>query len=100
MTAFLMLCLTLCVVSCNDKNKPDNPKPSEQEETPIPEGAERIYISAEGSSTRKVLGITPEVFNQYNLEVNGSSVTISKNASGKFYADVEKAGQYNAVLKM
>lgn len=100
MTAFLMLCLTLCVVSCNDKNKPDNPKPSEQEETPIPEGAERIYISAEGSSTRKVLGITPEVFNQYNLEVNGSSVTISKDASGKFYADVEKAGQYNAVLKM
>lgn len=96
-----MLLLTIGFMSCKDTNKSDETKPENpEEETTVPEGMERIYLSAEGSSTRKALGITPEIFNQYTLEVNGGSVNISKNASGKFYADVEKAGKYNAVLKM
>ena len=101
LTASLMLLSSIAIISCKDKNKPDDPTPEDpKEETTVPEGKERIYISVEGSSTRKTLGITPTVFNQYNLEVNGESVTISKDASGKYYADVDKTAKYNAVLKM
>lgn len=99
-SASLMLLLLVSSISCKDTNKPDNPTPEPEKETVVDEGKERIYLSAESSSTRKALGITPDTFTEYSLEVNGTSSTISKDASGKFYADVIKADRYNAVLKL
>lgn len=98
-SASLMLFLLVSSISCKDNNKPDKPAPEPENETEVPDGMERIYLSADNSSTRNALGIVPYAFSEYALEVNGTSATISKDASGKFYADVKKADRYNAVLK-